>query len=87
MAAVGDLGAQPGLQALGLTLAFDLPGDLALTASDGVNAGVDEHLIAAAARPDRHPCSLSRCRFLEKSLTASLTQSKQKQTAQVADLG
>ena len=65
MAAVGDLGAQPGLQALGLALAFDLPGDLALAAGDWIDAGVDDHLIAAAAGPDRHACSLGRCGILE----------------------
>jgi hypothetical protein len=32
VAAVGDLGAQLGLQALGFALALDLPGDLALAA-------------------------------------------------------
>jgi hypothetical protein len=65
MAAVGDLGTEPGLQPLGLALALDLSGDLALAAGDGVNAGVDDHLIAAAAGPDRHAYSLGRCGILE----------------------
>jgi hypothetical protein len=54
-----------GLQALGLALALDLPGDLALVAGDRVDAGVDDHLIAAAAGPDRHACSSIRCGILE----------------------
>jgi hypothetical protein len=36
---------------MGLTLALDLSGDLALPAGDGVDAGVNDHLIAAAAGP------------------------------------
>jgi hypothetical protein len=58
VAAVGDLGTQLCLQALGLALALDLSGDLALPTGDRVNAGVDDHLIAAAAGPDRRACSL-----------------------------
>jgi hypothetical protein len=65
VAAVGDLGAQLGLQALGLALALDLSGDLALPTGDRVDAGVDDHLIAATAGPDRHTCSLVRCGILE----------------------
>jgi hypothetical protein len=65
VAAVGDLGAQLGLQALGLALALDLSGDLALPTGDRVDAGVDDHLVAAAAGPDRHACSLVRCGILE----------------------
>jgi hypothetical protein len=65
VAAVGDLGAQPSLQALGFTFALDLSGDLALAAGDRVNARIDDHLIATATGPDRHACSLGRCGILE----------------------
>jgi hypothetical protein len=36
-----------------------------LPAGDGVDTGVDDHLIAAAAGPDRHACSSIRCGILE----------------------
>jgi hypothetical protein len=65
VAAVCDLGPQLGLQTLGFALALDLAGDLALPAGDGVDAGVDDHLIATAAGPDRHACSLGRRGILE----------------------
>jgi len=65
MPAGGHLRAQLGLQPLGFALALDLPGDLPLAAGHGVDAGVDDHLIAATAGPDRHACSLGRCGNLE----------------------
>jgi len=65
VAAVGDLGAELGFQPFGFALALDLPGDLALPTGYGVDAGVDDHLVAAAAGPDRHACSLGRCGNLE----------------------
>jgi hypothetical protein len=42
VAAVGDPGAELGLQALGLTLSLDLPGDLTPAAGDQVDTRVDD---------------------------------------------
>ena len=82
VAAVGDLGAQLGLQALSFALALDLPGDLALATGDGSIPG-------HRRSPDSHRGGTGSSRLLSwsmrnsgESLTASLTQSKQKPTAQ-----
>src|SRR5918996_2906062 len=73
---VGDLSPQAGLDLLGFaTAAVDLTRELPLLAGQGVKAGEDDDLPAAAALPDRHDCAPGRGLIVDLSSTVGASRS------------